>query len=256
MIRAKNLSDSLGIKHLFLTRQGGVSQGIYAGLNCGPGSNDHPAHVAQNRARAMAAMDLEPDALVTAYQIHSSIVIEVEEPWSPDAPPKADGLVTSAPGIALGVLSADCVPVLFADPRSGVIGAAHSGWKGALGGVLEATIDHMEEIGAERHRIDVAIGPCIMQTSYEVGGDFRSSFLEAAYGNERFFAPGVSDRKYQFDLAGYVVHRLSEAEVGSIELLGLDTYADPDRFFSYRRSTHNNEPDYGRMLSAIALEGE
>lgn len=256
MITASNLSECHGIRHLFFTRQNGVSTGIYGSLNCGPGSDDTRSLVVRNRARAMAAMGLEPETLVTVHQIHSPDVVYVDTPWPLGDAPKADAMVTAERGVALGILTADCAPVLFAEPDAGVIGAAHAGWKGALGGVIDATIDAMRSLGADPDRISAAIGPCIMQPSYEVGADFRSSFLEAGSANERFFATGTVTGKYQFDLPGYVVHRLNDAGVGSINCLHLDTYADEERFFSYRRATHQGEPDYGRLLSAIALEME
>ncbi len=254
MITAQNLSDTDGIRHLFFTRQNGVSTGPYASLNCGPGSDDDRAKVVRNRARAMAAMGLEPEALVTVYQIHSPTVVEVDEPWPLGGAPKADAMVTATPGIALGILTADCAPILFAEPDAGVIGAAHAGWKGALGGVIDATVDAMRDLGADPERISAAIGPCILQPSYEVGAEFRSAFMEAGSANERFFLPGANAGKFQFDLAAYVVGRLRGAGVGSAMCLNLDTYADAGRFFSYRRTTHLGEPDYGRLLSAIALE--
>ncbi|MGJ3261064.1 MAG: peptidoglycan editing factor PgeF [Rhodospirillales bacterium] len=255
MITADNLADAPGIKHMFFTRQGGVSDGIYASLNCGPGSSDDRARVLDNRARAMAVLDQEPANLVTVYQYHSPVVVEVREPWPVGAAPKADAMVTTTPDVVLGILTADCAPVLLADADAGVAGAAHAGWKGALGGVIDATVEMMVDAGAQRDRIAAAVGPCIQQPSYEVGTDFRSSFMEAGSANERFFAPGNVDGKYQFDLSGYVRHRLMECDVGSIEVVAVDTYTDEDRFFSYRRATHRGEPDYGRELSAIVLEG-
>lgn len=253
MISAETLKDLAGIRHVFFTREGGVSGGIYTSLNCGPGSKDARDAVIDNRARAMAALDLEPEALVTVYQIHSPHCVRVETPWAMGDAPKADAMVTTQPGVALGILTADCAPVLFADADAGVIGAAHAGWKGALGGVLEATLEKMTEAGAERRRIVCAVGPCIAQPSYEVGAEFRRAFMEAGVANERFFEAGAEDSKFHFDLAGYVADRLRGAGVGSAEVLGLDTYADADRFFSYRRTTHKSEPDYGRLLSTIVL---
>ncbi|MBO6519470.1 MAG: peptidoglycan editing factor PgeF [Rhodospirillales bacterium] len=255
MITAENLSDAEGVRHLFFSRNGGVSGGIYSSLNCGPGSSDDQASVLDNRARAMAALDQEPENLVTVYQYHSPVVVEVHEAWALGEAPKADAMVTTEPGIVLGILTADCAPVLFADADAGVIGAAHAGWKGALGGVIDATVEAMVDAGAQLDRIAAAVGPCIQQPSYEVGADFRSSFLEAGSGNDRFFARGAIEGKFQFDLSGYVRHRLTECSVGSIEILPIDTYTEEDRFFSYRRATHRGEPDYGRELSAIVLEG-
>lgn len=254
MITAQNLRDAPGVRHIFFTRQGGVSSGIYATLNCGPGSDDARTNVFDNRARAMAALDLEPDRLVTVHQIHSPTVVRVETPWQAADAPKADAMVTTVPGIALGVLAADCAPVLFADGEAGVIGAAHAGWKGALGGVIDATVDMMTELGARSERISAAVGPCIGQASYEVGQEFRTAFMEAAAGNQRFFKAGERAEKFMFDLGGYVRQRLIDCGVGSAQLLGLDTYADSERFYSYRRATHKAEPDYGRMLSSIVLE--
>lgn len=253
MITADTLAALDGIVHMFFTRQGGVSTGIYGSLNCGPGSNDRREDVLNNRARAMAALQLDPAALVTVHQIHSPTVVRVDKVWTVGEQPKADGMVTTVPGIALGVLAADCAPVLFADAEAGVIGAAHSGWKGALGGICDAVVDLMTEEGARADRIVAAVGPCIAQPSYEVGAEFRTAFLEAGSANSRFFADGTASDKYQFDLAGYLFARLSGLGLKSVEVMGLDTYQDPDRFFSYRRATHKGEPDYGRMLSAIAL---
>ena len=254
MIKAQNLSHDPAFRHMFFTREGGVSDGIYASLNCGPGSSDQRSAVVDNRARAMAALDQEPTRLVTVHQVHSPDAVRVHEVWEIGQAPKADGMVTTQPGIVLDILTADCAPVLFADAEAGVIGAAHAGWKGALGGVIDATVDQMVDAGARKDRICAAVGPCIQQASYEVGFDFRTSFLEAGLGNERFFRNGTGPDKYQFDLSGYVRHRLDQCGVGSIEVLGHDTYADEDRFFSYRRATHRKEPDYGRELSAIVLK--
>lgn len=254
MIKADNLSREPGVRHMFFTREGGVSTGIYASLNCGPGSSDQRACVIDNRARAMAALEQDPAKLVTVHQYHSPDVVRVYEAWPIGQAPKADGMVTTEPGVVLGILTADCAPVLFSDAEAGVIGAAHAGWKGALGGVVDATIALMIDAGAEIDRISAAVGPCIQQASYEVGADFRTSFLEAGSGNERFFAAGAEPGKYQFDLSGYVHHRLDNCGVSSIEVLGHDTYVDAERFFSYRRTTHRNEADYGRELSAIVLE--
>jgi len=255
MIKAANLDDASGVRHMFFTRQGGVSDGIYGSLNCGPGSSDDRAAVLDNRARAMAALDQDPGRLVTVHQHHSPIAVRVYDVWDIAAAPRADAMVTSEPGLVLGILTADCAPVLFADAEAGVVGAAHAGWKGALGGVIDATVEMMIDAGAQRDGICAAVGPCIQQPSYEVGSDFRSSFLEAGSVNERFFAAGVQPGKYQFDLSGYVRYRLTECGVRSIEVSSADTYLDEDLFFSYRRATHRGEPDYGRELSAIVLEG-
>ncbi len=254
MLTAQNLSQEVGVKHAFFTRQGGVSSGIYTSLNCGPGSADDRSNVIDNRARAVACLDQEPEQLVTVYQYHSADVVRVDAPWDINDAPKADAMVTTVPGIALGILTADCAPVLFSDARAGVIGAAHAGWKGALGGVVDATVSLMIDAGASAGSISACVGPCIAQSSYEVGAEFRMAFMEAGSGNSRFFEDGIAEGKYLFDLPGYVHHRLNECGVGSIEVLGVDTYADAENFFSYRRATHLGEPDYGRELSAIVLE--
>lgn len=255
MITARNLQGAPGVRHMFFTRTGGVSEGIYASLNCGPGSDDDTGAVLDNRARAMAVLDQDPQSLVTVHQHHSPIAVRVHETWDIANAPKADAMVTSAPGVVLGILTADCAPVLFCDADAGVVGAAHAGWKGALGGVIEATLELMIDAGAQIDSIRAAVGPCIQQPSYEVGAEFRSSFMEAGSANERFFQPGTSDGKFQFDLSGYVTYRLGETGIGSVENLGIDTYTDEKLFFSYRRATHRGEPDYGRELSAIVLEG-
>ncbi|KAA5602669.1 peptidoglycan editing factor PgeF [Blastochloris sulfoviridis] len=239
------------VRHAFFTRQGGVSEGLYASLNGGQGSDDEPAHVRENRARMVAALGV-PGPLVSVYQVHSPDVAVVAEPWEREAAPKADAMVTDRPGIALGITTADCGPVLFADPNAQVIGAAHAGWRGAVDGVIAATVEAMERLGARRSRILAAIGPLIRQPSYEVGPDFIARVREAHPLSERYFAAGTGDRAY-FDLPGFIRDRLAEAGVGEIEDLGLDTYADEARFFSYRRTTHRGEPDYGRLISAIAL---
>ncbi len=239
-----------GIRHGFLGRRGGVSEGICWGLNAGLGSQDDPAAVAENRRRASQA--IAPDAtLVGLYQIHSAEVVTVTTPY-PDADrPRADALVTDRPGIALGILTADCAPVLFADTQAGVVGAAHAGWKGAIGGVTDATIAAMEALGADRARIVAAVGPCIARASYEVDAAFRDRFLGDDPANERFFADGKAGHAW-FDLEAYVAHRLAAAGIGRVETLGQDTYSQPDRFYSYRRATHRGEPDYGRQISLIA----
>jgi YfiH family protein len=245
-------SDALApVTHGFFTRLGGASSGIFAGLNCGPGSSDQAECVAINRARAASALGIGPEALVTLHQIHSTEVIAVTGPAG--APrPKADALVTATPGVALGVLTADCQPVLFADRAAGVIGAAHAGWKGTLDGVLEATVAAMERLGASRGRIAAVIGPTISQRAYEVGPEFLDQFLAEDPESARFFAGGAGDRAH-FDLPGYGLHRLHAAGVGHAEWTRHCTYSDPVRFFSYRRSVHEAEADYGRLLSAIRL---
>lgn len=244
-------SGLIGVPHGFLGRVGGVSTGQVAGLNCGIGSRDDPAAVAENRRRAVAA--IAPGAtLVQPFQIHSPDVLTVDTPWPDDARPPADALVTNRPGIALGILTADCAPVLFADIEAGVIGAAHAGWKGALAGVNDATIAAMEALGARRGRIAAAVGPCIAQASYEVDEGFRTRFGAADTANDRFFATGGLGH-CQFDLEGYVVHRLRAAGIARVDPLGEDTLSQPDRFFSFRRATLAGEPDYGRQISLIAL---
>ncbi len=242
------------VKHAFFTRQGGVSEGIFAALNVGLGSSDDPEHVRENRRRSAYALDLPETALVTAYQVHSPDVAVVEAPWEAGQGPKVDGLVTDKPGIALGILTADCAPVLFADSRAGVIGAAHAGWRGAVGGVLDATLAEMEKLGARRNRIAAAVGPCIGRMSYQVGPEFPAPFLAETADNARFFLPDpTSEGRWRFDLPGYVVAKLKTLGVGGAEALPYDTCADETRFFSYRRTCLRKEPDYGRGLSAIAL---
>jgi YfiH family protein len=237
--------------HGFFTRLGGASSGIFAGLNCGAGSSDLAECVTINRARAAEALGVEPGALVTVHQVHSADAVEVTGPFA-GAAPKADGLVTATPGIALGVLTADCQPVLFADPAARVVGAAHAGWKGALAGVLEATVDAMERLGAARARISAVIGPTISQRAYEVGPEFFETFVAEDPASVRYFAAGTGDRM-QFDLPGYGLHRLREAGVAHAEWTRHCTYSDPVHFYSYRRSVHEAEADYGRLLSAIRL---
>jgi YfiH family protein len=238
------------LPHGFFTRQGGVSGGVYASLNCGPGSADAPEAVTENRRRVAAALGAA--ALASLYQVHGREVVTVGAGYDPDARPKADGLVTDRPGIALGVLAADCTPVLFADAAHGVIGACHAGWRGALAGVTDATVAAMEALGARRDAIRAAVGPTIRQQSYEISDPFRATFLEAEAGNAAFFAAGKRPGHWQFDLPGYVMERLRRAGIGA-EDLGLDTCADPERFYSYRRMTLAGEPDYGRQISAIVL---
>ncbi|MBX9881445.1 MAG: peptidoglycan editing factor PgeF [Sphingomonas sp.] len=245
-------ADALyGVKHGFLGRRGGVSSGVHAGLNVGTGSADEAAAIAENRALAVDAV--APGAtLVTVYQIHSAEVVTVVAPIDFDERPRADAMVTATPGLVLGILTADCAPVLLADAQAGVVGAAHAGWKGAFAGVCEATVEAMVALGADRARIAAAIGPCIARASYEVDDAFFARFAEADPATERFFSPGRAGH-HQFDLEGYVASRLAAAGVTRIEALGLDTYADEDRFFSYRRATHARESSYGRQISLIGL---
>ncbi len=240
-----------GLPHGFLGRAGGVSQGLVAGLNVGLGSGDDPALIAENRRRAAAAV--APNArLVTVYQVHGAECVTVSEPWPDEARPHADALVTDRPGLLLGILTADCAPVLLADQEAGVIGAAHAGWKGAFGGVTDATVAAMERLGARRERIAAAVGPCIAAASYEVDEGFHARFVAQDAANARFFAAGAPEH-WQFDLEGYVAHRLRSAGVAQVDPLALDTYADPQRFFSFRRATHRQEPSYGRQIALIAL---
>jgi hypothetical protein len=240
-----------GVRHGFLGRRGGVSQGLHGGLNVGLGSIDAPEAVRTNRALAVEAV--APGArLVTLHQVHSGTAVQVTAPFPDDARPPADALVTDRPGLALGILTADCTPVLFADLRAGVIGAAHSGWKGAIGGVVESTLAEMERLGADRANIAAAVGPTIARKSYEVDTGFFRQFVAQDPEHERFFSAGKSGH-HQFDLEGFVLARIAAAGVRRVEALGLDTYSDPDRFYSYRRATHRGEPDYGRQISLIAL---
>lgn len=250
-IRANALAS---VPHAFLGRRGGVSDGIHAGLNVGLGSDDDRTAIAENRRRAAAAV-LAEAALVTLHQVHSPDAILVTAPFPDDARPHADALVTDRPGLLLGILTADCGPILLADADAGVVGAAHAGWKGAFGGVIEAVIAGMERLGADRGRIAAAIGPCIARASYEVDEVFLRRFAETDPENERFFADGTRAGHHQFDLEAYIAARLAGAGVRRVEALGLDTYADPDRFFSFRRATHRGEPDYGRQISLIGLPG-
>ncbi|UEM04655.1 peptidoglycan editing factor PgeF [Skermanella rosea] len=255
MITLGALNDIPAIRHGFFTKRGGVSTGIYASLNCGLGSNDDPRHVAENRRRCAAAFDLEPDRLVTLYQVHSPDVVTVERPWRPgETPPRADAMVTATPGVALGILTADCVPVLFADAEAGVIGAAHAGWKGAKAGVIEATIGAMKALGARPERIVAAIGPCIAQRSYEVGPEFPAPFLDEDAANGDFFAPARRAGHFMFDVGGYVARRLGRSGVAALQRCPNDTVAEEDRFFSYRRATLRGEADYGRGISVIVRQ--
>ncbi|MCG6903754.1 MAG: peptidoglycan editing factor PgeF [Rhodobacter sp.] len=243
-------SDALGdLRHGFFTRRGGASSGVFEGLNCGPGSSDQSEAVAINRARVAKAMQVEPEALLTLHQVHSADVIHVREiPIGPR--PRADAMVTTTPGLALGALSADCQPVLFGDAKAGVIGAAHAGWKGALNGVLEATLHAMTDLGARD--IVAVIGPAISQRAYEVGPEFFDMFYADDADNARFFTNGEGDR-YLFDLPSYGLHRLRSAGVAHAEWTRHCTYSDEDRFYSYRRSLHRKEADYGRLIASIRL---
>jgi len=242
-----------GLRHAFFTREGGVSDGVYSHLNGGLGSRDDPTHIAENRRRIAEQMGLAPKHLINVHQVHSPDAVVVAGPWDGQRP-KADALVTRTDGLAIAVTTADCGPVLLVEPNARVIGAAHAGWKGALTGVLEATVAAMEKLGAERGGIVAAIGPMIRQPSYEVGNEFVARFIEADADNAMFFIPSVRAGHAMFDLAGFIRKRLEAAGILMIDDLGLDTYAD-ERFFSYRRSVHRKEPDYGRHIHAIALEG-
>lgn len=250
-IQAENLSRLPGVRHAFFTREGGVSEGLYKGLNCGVGSNDDVKAVAENRRRASEWLGGTSDRLITLYQVHSDICLRADEPFADR--PQADATASETSGLILGVLTADCAPVLLADAEAGVVGAAHAGWKGALGGVVESTVSEMVSLGAMREKIAAAVGPCIAQPSYEVGPEFKETFQKEDWSFDRFFTPGQGGR-FQFDLKSFVAERLAQAGVGSIETAPHDTYADPDRFYSYRRVTHEGEGDYGRMLSAIMLD--
>jgi YfiH family protein len=252
-ITADCLADIGGIAHGFFTREGGVSEGIYGALNCGAGSRDDRARVIENRARVAALLGTSGERLVTCHQVHSADAIVVTEPWPMGQNPKADGLVTNVPGIALGALAADCAPVLFADPDARVIGATHAGWKGALGGVLEATIAAMTALGARPSRIRSALGPCIGPDAYEVGPEFEARFVAADPTFGRFFRRACAEGRPYFDLPGFILERLARAGLDTVENCTACTYSDEDRLFSYRRATHRGEPDYGRQASAIVL---
>jgi polyphenol oxidase len=242
-----------GLRHAFFTREGGVSDGIYASLNGGLGSNDDPRNVAENRRRMAEQLAVAPDHLLSVHQIHSPDAVVASRPWENGSRPRADALVTRTEGLAIGVTAADCGPILLVDPHARVIGAAHAGWKGALTGILESTIGAMESLGAERERMVAAIGPMIRQHSYEVGGEFVERFIDAEADNVLFFLPSTRQGHSMFDLAGFIRMRLENAGVLMIDDIGLDTYSD-ERFYSYRRSVHRKEPDYGRHVHAIALE--
>ncbi|MFO1090544.1 MAG: peptidoglycan editing factor PgeF [Hyphomicrobiales bacterium] len=254
MIKSRRLSRVKGVSHGFFTREGGTSDGLYASLNCGFGSGDDKERVAANRARVAKKLAAAPERLLTVWQSHSPIVVQAREPWDVRKPPEGDAIVTNVPGLAVGVLTADCSPVLFADATMGIVAAAHAGWKGALGGVLEATLDEIEKLGGHRRHVTVAIGPTISQASYEVDDGFRKRFLDSEPGNHRFFAEGKREGHWQFDLPGYVRFRLEAVGVRTIEDLSICTYADEARFYSFRRTTHRGEQDYGRQISAIMLK--
>lgn len=250
MISAAEL-DLPGIAHGFFTREGGHSQGIFASLNAGLGSGDDLDAVRKNRAKVACKLGVETDHLVSGYQVHGTDVAVITGPVAER--PKVDGLVSNTPGVALGILTADCGPVLFADAEAGVIGACHAGWKGALHGVYHTTVEAMEKLGAKRERISAVLGPTISQASYEVGPEFPDPFLKADGGNERYFISSVKDRHYMFDLPQFLVDQMGGLGLGKVTNLALCTYTDEQRFYSYRRATHRAEKDYGRLISAIAL---
>ncbi len=248
-----SLLDAPGVAHAFFTRDGGVSSGLYGSLNGGVGSNDDPDDVAENRRRMAATLGVRSSYLLVPYQIHSNAVAVVDEPFPPALRPRVDGLATKTRGLAIGVTGADCGMILFADAAAGVVGACHAGWKGAFTGVVEATLDAMESIGASRANVSAVLGPTIGQASYEVGPEFFARFVAADPANGRFFQESPRDGHALFDLPGYIAMRATGAGVGRFKSLGFDTYANGDRFYSYRRSTHRGEADYGRLISAIAL---
>jgi YfiH family protein len=253
MLSSSLLAAVPGLRHAFFTREGGVSEGVYAGLNGGLGSSDDPARVRENRRRMADKMGVAPAQFLSVHQIHSPDAIVATGPWEGPARPKADAIVTASPGLAVSITAADCGPVLLVDPNARVIGAAHAGWKGALTGIVESTILTMEKLGADRSHMVAAIGPLIRQESYEVGGEFVERFLDADADNAMYFIPSNRDGHAMFDLAGFIRNRLEKAGVLMIDDLGVDTYSD-ERCYSYRRSVHRKEADYGRHVHAIALE--
>jgi polyphenol oxidase len=252
MIETEHLKHP-GTAHGFFTRGGGHSTGIFDSLNCGLGSGDDPDHVSKNREVVARQLSIEPDNLVSAWQVHSADVVHVTKPWPQDQRPKVDGLVCNTKGIAIGVLTADCAPILFTDTQAGVIGACHAGWRGALAGVSTTTIVAMEKLGAKRDHITAVIGPTISKANYEVGPDFPSPFIAMDPDNANFFTPSIKQDHHMFDLPGYLLHRLKQAGIKISIDLDLCTYANESRFYSYRRATHRGERDYGRLISAIAL---
>ena len=253
MLQASSLSRLARIRHAFFTRNGGVSEGVYASLNGGIGSKDAPDKVLENRARMAASLGVAPDRFLTPYQIHSPDVVVADGSWTQENRPRADALVTRERDLAIGVSTADCGPLLFADDNARVIGAAHAGWRGAFTGVIEATLAAMEKLGAARDNIAVALGPTIRQANYEVGPEFVARFTAADIDNTRFFTDAERDGHAMFDLTGYIASRVQQAGIVKFEDLGLCTYAEPERFFSFRRATHQGEPDYGRHINAIML---
>ncbi|MBI1210761.1 MAG: peptidoglycan editing factor PgeF [Alphaproteobacteria bacterium] len=249
----QTLAQISAVRHGFFGRQGGVSHGIFSSLNCGYGSGDDPELVRENRTRVGKHLGVDHAHVLSVYQIHSPEAVVATETWAHGAQPKADAMATSVPGLALSILTADCAPILFADAEAKVIGAAHAGWKGALGGVVESAVGTMERLGARRERIVATVGPCITQPSYEVGDEFRTRFVDARAANAKYFAPGQRAQHWQFDLPGYVRARLSAMGLKSVGAIDRCTYAESDAYFSFRRTTHRGESDYGRNLSAIVL---
>lgn len=252
-VRAKSLNDLKGVTHGFFTREGGVSSGIYESLNTGFGSKDNNENVAENRKRIAQSLGVAPQNLITPYQEHTDTAVIATTPWPRDKAPIADAIVTNEPNLAVGILTADCAPVLFADNDARIVAAAHSGWRGAIGGILNATVEKMEALGASRDRITAAIGPALSQENYEVGPEFKDQFLDETQRNKAFFVTGQSGRPY-FDLPGYIHTKLKELGVTSVETLQLCTYTRESLFYSYRRSVHKKEDDYGRQISAIMLK--
>ena len=241
------------IRHGFMTQNGGISDGLYTSLNCGYGSGDNPDNVTANRTRALEFLGAPDVKLVTAYQEHTATALPVVAPWEPEDAPVADGLVSATPGIAIGILTADCAPVLMADHKAGVIGAAHAGWRGAHGGILENTVQQMAELGADRNRIEAAVGPCIAQASYEVGWEFWVRFHTESLDNDTLFVPATKEGHFMFDLTAYVSRRLHQSGVRNVQQSDADTYSDSNQFFSYRRTVHQGEKQYGRSLSVIVI---
>jgi YfiH family protein len=253
MLQARSLAALSRVRHAFFTRAGGVSHGVYTSLNGGTGSNDAADKVAENRARMAAAVGVSAERFLTPYQIHSPTAVVAERAWDAQTRPRADAVVTRVARLAVGISTADCGPVLLSDAEAGVVGAAHAGWRGALGGIIEATVEAMVRLGAQRHQIIAALGPMIRQQNYEVGPDLVAQFLAADADNARFFAAAAKPDHPMFDLAGYICARLQRAGITAVEDLQACTYADPAQFYSYRRATHLSEPDYGRHISTIAL---
>ncbi len=254
MLTIGRMNELPGVRHAFFSREGGVSEGLYASLNCGLGSKDEPDKVRRNRALAMEHLELEAGRLATPYQTHSAIALPVETPWAPGEAPEADALVTSRTELAIGVSTADCVPVLLVDAEARVAGAAHAGWKGALGGIVEATVEAMAALGAAPKAIVAGIGPAICQRSYEVGPEFPAPFLAADPDSSDLFCPAPRAGHFHFDLKGYVARRLARLGLAAVDTLPCDTCSEEHRFFSYRRACQRGEPDYGRSLSVIYLE--